>query len=407
VPVFGVVTAFGTVQRPAGPVVTRAVVEPLVLVNFAAASGATSTTFFHEERFQRGDTVAALLARLGASEEDARQALRSPSAGRVIRQLRPGTTVQATTQDGWLQSLWFISGRDSLLTVERNGADFAGWDNRASLFRQVELKTGEIVSSLFAATDAAGVPDGVATQMADIFAGDVDFHRDLRRGDRFTVVFEMFHHNGRAIKSGRLLAADFTSQRRTYRAVWFQPPAGRGGYYTPEGKNLRKAFLRSPLEFSRVTSGFGMRHHPLLQQWRAHKGVDYAAPMGTRVRATGDGVVEFAGRRNGYGNVVVLRHNGGFTTYYAHLQGFGRGIRQGARIAQGEILGYVGQSGWTTGPHLHYEFHVRNQHRNPLTIAMPAAHPVPHHQLVAFFQAAQPLAAQLDLLKNTDLARLE
>jgi murein DD-endopeptidase MepM/ murein hydrolase activator NlpD len=406
VPVFGIVTAFGTVQQPTEPVLTRAVVEPLVLANLAAG-GAAPASFFHEERFQRGDTVAALLTRLGVSEEDARQALRSSSAGRVIRQLRPGTTVQATSQDGWLQSLWFISGRDSLLTVERNGASFTGWESRANLSRQVERKTGEIASSLFAATDAAGVPDGVASQIADIFAGEVDFHRDLRRGNRFTVVFEMFYHNGRAIKSGRLLAADFTNQRRTYRAVWFQPPEGHGGYYTPEGKNLRKAFLRSPLEFSRVTSGFGMRHHPLLQQWRAHNGVDYAAPMGTRVRATGDGVVEFAGRRNGYGNVVVLRHNGGFTTYYAHLQGFGRGIRQGARIAQGEILGYVGQSGWTTGPHLHYEFHVRNQHRNPLTIAMPAAHPVPHHQLVAFFQAAQPLAAQLDLLKNTDLALLE
>jgi len=280
-------------------------------------------------------------------------------------------------------------------------------ERKVALSREVELKTGQIASSLFAATDAAGLPDNVASQIADIFAGDVDFQRDLRRGDRFTVVFEMYYHEGRPIKSGRLLAADFVNQKRTYRAVWFQPPEGPGGYYSPDGKNLRKAFLRSPLEYSRISSGFGMRNHPILQQWRAHKGVDYAAPIGTRVRATGDGVVDFAGRRNGYGNVVVLRHNGGYSTYYAHLNGFSRGVQRGARVAQGDIIGYVGQSGWATGPHLHYEFHVRDQYRNPLTLVMPAANPVPHHELITFFQAAQPLTAQLDLLKNTDLALLE
>ncbi len=247
----------------------------------------------------------------------------------------------------------------------------------------------------------------MASQIADIFAGDVDFQRDLRRGDRFTVAYEMFYHEGRPIRSGRLLAADFTNQRRTYRAIWFQPADGPGGYYSPDGKNLHKAFLRSPLEYSRISSGFGMRNHPILQQWRAHKGVDYAAPIGTRVRATGDGVVDFAGQRNGYGNVIVLRHNGGYSTYYAHLNGFARGVHRGVRVAQGDIIGYVGQSGWATGPHLHYEFHVRNEYRNPLTLAMPAANPVPHHLLIAFFQASQPLAAQLDLLKNTDVALLE
>jgi murein DD-endopeptidase MepM/ murein hydrolase activator NlpD len=404
--VFGIVAAFGRVQPSPEPLLTRAIVEPLALSG-AAATQPSPTPYFHEDRFQRGDTVAGLLMRLGADDEDTRLVLRSPDAARLVRLLRPGTTVQAATQDGKLQLLWFLAGRDSLLTIERKGAGFVGSESPASLSREIQLKVGQIVSSLFAATDAAGVPDNVASQISDIFAGDIDFHRDLRRGDRFTVVFEMFYHNGRAIKSGRLLAADFVNQRKTYRAIWFQPQEGHGGYYTPEGRNLRKAFLRSPLEFSRITSGFGMRHHPMLQQWRAHKGVDYAAPIGTRVRVTGDGTVEFAGRSNGYGNLVVLRHNGGFNTYYAHLQGFARGVRKGARLTQGDILGYVGQSGWATGPHLHYEFHVHNQHRNPLTLAMPAAQPVPHHQLIAFFQAAQPLAAQLDLLKNTDLALLE
>jgi murein DD-endopeptidase MepM/ murein hydrolase activator NlpD len=405
VPAFGMVAAFGTVQTHPEPLLTRSVVEPLELPGGSAALPSPAP-YFHEDRFQRGDTVSALLARLGVEPDDVRALLRSPASARLVRLLRAGTTVQASTRDGKLQSLWFLSGADALVTVERGDAGFAASERRVTLSSEVELRTGQVASSLFAATDAAGVPDNVASQIADIFAGDIDFQRDLRRGDRFTVVFEMLYHEGRPIKSGRLLAADFVNQRRTYRAVWFQPPDGPGGYYTPDGKNLRKAFLRSPLEYSRISSGFGMRNHPILQQWRAHKGVDYAAPVGTRVRATGDGVVDFAGRSNGYGNLVVLRHNGGFSTYYAHLNGFAHGLHKGTRIGQGEILGYVGQSGWATGPHLHYEFHVRNQYRNPLTLVMPAANPVPHHLLIAFFQASQPLIAQLDLLKNTDLALL-
>src|SRR5882724_1571945 len=169
----------------------------------------------------------------------------------------------------------------------------------------------------------------------------------------------------RRIRCGRVLAAEFYSQKKTYRAVWFQDPWGRGGYYTPEGDNLRKVFLRSPLEFSRITSGFGMRRHPIFLQWRAHQGVDYGAPAGTRVKSTGEGVVSFAGRRNGYGNLIVLRHHGGYSTYYAHLRNFARGMRAGSRIVQGEIIGYVGQTGWASGPHLHYEFHLHNQNRNP------------------------------------------
>ena len=234
----------------------------------------------------------------------------------------------------------------------------------------------------------------------------MDFHRDLRRGDRFTVVYEMFFHNGRAVKSGRVLGAEFVNGKRAFRAVYFEGAEGKG-YYTPEGKNLRKAFLRSPLEFSRVSSGFGMRQHPIMQSWRAHKGVDYAAPSGTRVRATSDAVVDFAGRQGGYGNMLVLRHHGGITTVYAHLQGFAPGVKKGARVSQGEVVGYVGQTGWATGPHLHYEFRVNNEHRNPLTIAFPAAQPVPAAELAAFRGATGPLAARLDMLRETNLALLE
>jgi len=349
-----------------------------------------------------------LLERLGADGSEAAEFSRSSQAVRSFRLLRPGMTIRAKIDDdGKLRSLAFLTARDTILSIDRLGRSFVTFEEQDQAVRGIEMRSGEIKSSLFAATDAAGIPDNVATQLADIFAGEIDFHRELRRGDRFAVVFEALYHGGRAIRSGRVLAAEFSSQRRIYRAVWFQDPWGAGGYYTPEGANLRKAFLRSPLEFSRVTSGFGMRRHPLFQQWRAHQGVDYGAPVGTRVRATGDGVAAFAGRRNGYGNLIVLKHHGGYSTYYAHLRGFARSLKAGARVAQGEVIGYVGQTGWATGPHLHYEFHVHNQNRNPLTIAFPAAQPIPTTELPGFRRVAEPLAARLDLLKNSDVTLFE
>ncbi|MBI2958671.1 MAG: peptidoglycan DD-metalloendopeptidase family protein [Betaproteobacteria bacterium] len=403
---FGVVAAFGTVQTAVEPVLTQPIVEPLAPL--AQVTGAAGEIFFNEERFQRGDTFAVLLDRIGIEDGDAERLLRSAQGSRALRALRPGTTVQAKTgAEGELHSLWFVTGRDTLLSIERSGKSFDATEQQALLSRRLTMKSGTIRSSLFAATDEAGVPDGVAVQIADIFAGDVDFHRDLRRGDRFAVVYELFHHQGRALKLGRVLAAEFVNQSKTYRAVWFQDASGRGGYYTPEGRNLRKAFLRSPLEFSRITSGFGMRHHPIRREWRNHKGVDYGAPAGTRVRATGDGVVDFIGRQGGYGNLLLVRHAGTTMTAYGHLNSFARGLRRGMRVSQGEVIGYVGQTGLATGPHLHYEFRINNQQRNPLAIAFPAAQPIAQEKLAAFRAEATDLAARLDLLKTTHLALLE
>jgi murein DD-endopeptidase MepM/ murein hydrolase activator NlpD len=262
------------------------------------------------------------------------------------------------------------------------------------------MKSSVIESSLFAASDVAGIPDSVAMQMADIFGGDIDFHRDLRKGDQFTVVYELHHLAGRPVRAGRVLAAEFVSQRKAYRAVHFGT-----GYYAPNGTNLRKAFLRSPLEFSRVSSGFGMRRHPIARVWRAHQGIDYAAPTGTRVRAVADAVVDYAGPKGGYGKVVILRHHGAYTTVYAHLSRIA--VRRGARVAQNDTIGFVGQTGWATGPHLHYEFRISGKARNPFAIAMPAALPVAPQDLAAFRAHAAPLIARLDLLANTNLALLE
>jgi murein DD-endopeptidase MepM/ murein hydrolase activator NlpD len=404
---FGVVAAFETVRDPQEPVPLRDVLEVLELGPVPLGDSGT-IIYVREERIQRGDNAATLLARLGADGSEAAEFLRSPQAVRYFRLLRPGMAVRAKIDGGGtLRSLAFLIGRDTIVSIDRLDRGFVVFEDEVEPTREIEMRSGRIATSLFAATDAAGIPDNVATQVADIFGGEIDFHRDLRRGDRFAVVFETLHHGGRPIRSGRVLAAEFVSQKRVHRAVWFQDPWGTGGYYTPEGSNLRKAFLRSPLEFSRVTSGFGMRRHPVFQHWRAHQGVDYGAPVGTRVRATGDGVVAFAGQRSGYGNLVVLKHHGGYSTHYAHLRGFARGLRAGVRVAQGEIIGYVGQTGWATGPHLHYEFHVHSQNRNPLTMVFPAARPIPTAELPGFTRMAEPLVARLDLLKDDEATLFE
>jgi murein DD-endopeptidase MepM/ murein hydrolase activator NlpD len=401
------VAATGTV-KDSPPPERQIVVEPLPLTLPDPAADPVQA-YWHETRLERGDTFAALLSRLGVDGAETSRLLKENGGSKPFRSLRPGMTVQAQTSElGQLLALRFLSGEaTTVLGFQRDGVRFSVIEERAELVRHVFLKSGEIQSSLFATADAVGLPDSITIQMADIFSGDVDFHRDLRRGDRFRVVYEVFHHNGRPLQAGRVLAAEFVNDRKSYRAVWFVDETGKGGYYAADGKNLRKHFLRSPLEFSRITSGFKMRFHPILQEWRAHKGVDYGAPTGTRVKATADGTVELAGSQNGYGNVVVLRHSGGVTTLYGHLRGFASGIKRGARVAQGDVIGYVGATGWATGPHLHYEFRVNNQHRNPLTIAMPAAEPVAPQLMAAFRAAADPLAAQLELLAGANVAALE
>jgi len=406
----GIFTAFATIppQSDAELALTRASRVESLAIQPAERVLFVPERYVREERFQAGDTVAGLLARLGVAEDDAQQLPRL----KELRRLRPGSTVTAEVGPGGeLARLEFPGARDLMSVIVRKENGFRAGDERASLQTHLAMKSGVIRSSLFAAADAAAIPDSVAIQLADVFGGDIDFHRDLRRGDRFCVVYELQTLNGRPVRAGRVLAAEFRNQGRMHRAVWFSGDDAdgkkSGGYYAADGKNLRKAFLRSPLEYSRVSSGFGMRRHPFLQSWRAHSGVDYAAPAGTRVRAVGNGVVEFAGRQGGYGNVVIVRHPSNVTTLYAHLSAFGRGFHKGAHIAQGDTVGMVGQTGWATGPHLHYEFRVAGQARNPLAVALPAAQPVAAHEMGAFRAHAEPLITRLDFLGQGDLALLE
>ncbi len=384
------------------PVLRTARIEPIELR--AAVVLPAPNAYLREERFQRGDTLAGLLGRLGVASADTHQLIRTPA----LRLLRPGLLVSVEVAPGGdLLQLSYLSSRETLMAVQRTADGFHALETAAPLRVESVLRSGLIQSSLFAATDAAGMADSVAIQIADIFAGDVDFHRDLRQGDRFAVTYEQVTLDGRAVRAGRVLAAEFVNQGRTYRAVYYALARGGSGYYAPDGSNLRKAFLRSPLEYSRISSGFGMRRHPFQRAWRAHTGIDYASPAGTKVRAAGDGVVEFAGTLGGYGNAVILRHRGQYSTLYAHLLRFAAGLRKGARVAQGDIIGNVGQTGWATGPHLHYEFRVAGRARNPYGIAMPAGQPVPASELAVYRLHAEPLIARLDLLAVKPLARLE
>jgi murein DD-endopeptidase MepM/ murein hydrolase activator NlpD len=396
---FGIVAAFATISpSPQGdqPPPSALITEP-VAIHIDEARLPAPASYVREERFQRGDTVAGVLARLGIDATASQRLLRA----NVLSGLRPGYAISAVVgADGELQKLSFLTARDSLVEITPDGSAFQVADERAHFETRAAMKSSIVRSSLFAATDAAGIPDSVAGQLADIFGGDIDFHRDLRKGDRFSVVYEVRQFAGRSVGAGRVLAAEFVNQGKVYRAVRFGQ-----GYYAPDGKNLRKAFLRSPLEFSRVSSGFGMRMHPFMQNWRAHKGIDYAAPIGTRVRAVADAVVEYAGPRGGYGNVVMLRHNGQYATVYAHLSRIA--VRRGARVAQNDTIGFVGQTGWATGPHLHYEFRVAGQARNPLALSLPAASPIAPQELAAFHGHVDALTASLDLLANSNLALLD
>ncbi|MBA4381037.1 MAG: peptidase M23 [Sideroxydans sp.] len=407
-PLLGVVTAFGIM--PQSDVLTgpqKTIVQEIALPTAAQAAPST-TTFWRNERVQRGDTVVELLRRLNVEDEAASEYLRQYNPAASFRQLSVGKEVQAETNaEGALLALRYLDNESNQVIIAKSGDSFTVDVKPALVEQRTFVRTGEIQSSLFAATDEAGLPDPAANQLAEIFGGDIDFHRDLRKGDKFSVIYEMTYINGEAARTGRILAAEFVNQGRTYRAVYFQTTNFSGDYYSPDGKSMRKAFLRSPIEFSRVSSGFtNSRFHPVLNKWRAHKGVDYASPIGTKVKVTADGVVEFVGKKGGYGNVVMINHQGRYETVYGHLSRFGN-IHKGQRVSQGEVIGYVGMTGMTSGPHLHYEFKQAGVHRDPLKVALPDGKPVNEAQKMVFVESTRDLHTRLSLLRNTRIAKLD
>jgi murein DD-endopeptidase MepM/ murein hydrolase activator NlpD len=414
IPLFGIITAFGIAPQIADqsiPVAT--IVENISLPEQLAAIDATATEnhpYWQADQVRKDDTLASLLERLNVRNDDATDFLRrAPEASALASQLRPGRSIVAkTSEDGRLYELHYQPGVDTSLDIKLVNGTYQAEQRQVALENRTLMGSAEIRSSLFAATDDANIPDNIAIQLAEIFSSDIDFHLDLRKGDRFSVIYEAGYSNGEMVKPGRILAAEFVNQGETYQAVLYQEADGQSNYYTPDGKSLKKSFLRSPLEFSRISSGFSLaRFHPVLQKWRAHKGVDYAAPTGTRVRATADGTVAFIGTQGGYGNVVMLQYPGEITTVYGHLSRFAPGLRKGQKVSQGDVIGQVGMSGVATGPHLHYEFRVRGEHRDPLKMALPSVPPITAHNLAAFRQQAQPRLSQLALLRGTQTASLD
>jgi murein DD-endopeptidase MepM/ murein hydrolase activator NlpD len=367
----------------------REAVTPLALQPQAEVLDLHRFNLFRSDLTRSTDTADTLLKRLGINDPAAAAFLRADAHAQKTLLGRVGRSVTVEASDNntlvKLTARWSPEddGRFTRLVIEKQPSGFSSRLETAPLTASTRMASGVIRSSLFAATDDARIPDAIAIQVAEIFSGDIDFHRSLRKGDRFSVVYETLEGDGEPLRAGRVLSAEFVNSGKTYQAMWFQEPDNqaaaahehgrathnltKGGYYTLDGQSLRRAYLASPLEFSRVTSGFKMRFHPILQQWRAHLGVDYAAPVGTPVRSVGDGVVEFAGVQNGFGNVVFIKHRNNHTTVYAHLSRIS--VKRGQAVNQGQNIGAVGATGWATGPHLHYEFRVNGNHQDPLTIA--------------------------------------
>jgi murein DD-endopeptidase MepM/ murein hydrolase activator NlpD len=353
------------------------------------------------------DTADTLLKRLGVDDPQAAQFLRSNPLAKQALFGHSGRNVRAETQDSnqltRLSARWSPDDGEQFkrLVVERGAKGFSARLESAPLVATSHLASGAIQSSLFAATDDAGLPDVVASQLAELFSGDIDFRKALRKNDRFNLVYEVWEGDGERLRTGRVLSAEFVNAGKTFQAMWFQPPgkdsAGqpyKGGYYSLDGQSLRRAFLSAPLAFSRVSSGFAMRFHPLLKEWRRHLGTDFAAPTGTPARTIGDGVVSFAGVQNGYGNVIFVTHRNNTETVYAHLSKVL--VKRGQNVSQGDTIGLVGSTGWATGPHLHFEVRVNGVQHDPMTMAQKSETvPVSAAVLPLFRQAASGVRSEL------------
>lgn len=418
-PVLGTMVAIaGSVEtnQPELPLVTgEVIIEPLQL-DVSDAAVFEVMPMVRQETIRRGDNIVSTLSRAGANTDGLQNFLSGDDVGRkLFAQLRAGR-VLSVQLDGQGNLVWMRyklnheeDHLESILVTRAPDGQFASSLEKVEFESEVVFRAGRIDSSLFAAADQANMPESVAIKMAEIFSSQIDFHRELRQGDEFRVVYEQMSLNGQLTGTGRVLAVEFVNAGDTHKAYYFSSDSGASGYYDGEGKSLRSAFLRSPLKFSRISSGFTKRRfHPIQKRWKAHYGVDYAAGTGTPIMATANGKVSFVGRQNGYGNIVILKHHSGYSTRYAHMSRFAKGIRNGTKVEQGDIIGYVGSTGWATGPHLHYEFRVNEQPRNPLTIKLDrTAEPLTSAQLRQFKIQQVALDHRLALANSLNLARAE
>jgi murein DD-endopeptidase MepM/ murein hydrolase activator NlpD len=343
----------------------------------------------------RNDTLDGIFRRMALNKSDLAAIRNLPGIRQSLDFLKPGDSIKLTHTDGDIKELTRKVSETQTLDVVLKDSGFEAKMIDNPVETRVRTARATIDSSLFQAAGAADISDTVALKLANVFAWDIDFVLDIREGDRFTAVYEQIFQDGKYLRDGEVLAAEFVNNGKVYRAVRFVAD-GHAGYYTPAGLAMRKAFLRAPLEFTRVSSAFNPhRQHPILNLIRGHMGTDYAAPIGTPVHAAGDGHVSFAGQRGGYGNAIVLTHGANVSTLYGHMSRFARNIHVGTRVQQGEVIGYVGMTGLATGPHLHYEYLTNGVHRNPQTVQLPGAEPLRAQDLQTFRDMAAPLLADL------------
>ena len=331
--------------------------------------------------------------------------VRLDQAEKYVRRLRPGDEFEIRYDKDQVIRLYRELDLTSALVVSRSGKGFTAEIVDRPIELRRRLAYGRIETSLFESAAAAGMPDKLIMNLAGIFAWDVDFIFDIRRGDDYFILFEEIYQNGKYVSAGEIVAAEFNNNGRTFRAVRYMDKSGRSGYFTPDGRSVRKAFIRAPVDFARISSSFNPRRkHPILNTIRAHRGVDYAAPHGTPIKAAGDGKVMFRGRKGGYGNAIILQHGGNITTLYGHMSKYANSSRVGKRVKQGQTIGYVGSTGLATAAHLHYEYRLNGVHRNPRTVKLPQAAPIKAEYREDFLTAAAPILEELDRYKRTQIA---
>jgi len=343
-----------------------------------------------------GDTLSAIFDRHLIEQKHLHNILQLGKPVQALKRIYPGQKIELLSEHGSLLELRLHIDRENMLIIRSEGESFSASMDHNAVERQLATTIGVINDSLFLSAQQAGLSDNIIMRLVGIFGWDIDFALDIRKGDSFAVIFEELFQDGERVGNGRILAAEFTNRGKTYRAAWYKDPKDHGDYFDERGRSMRKAFLRTPVNFSRISSRFSLgRKHPVLNKIRAHRGVDYAAPTGTPIKAAGDGRVSYRGRKGGYGKVIEIHHGGKYSTLYAHLNGYARGSAKGSKVRQGQIIGYVGSTGLATGPHLHYEFRVNGVHRNPLTVKLPDAKPIEKAYLAEFKAESRHLFTQL------------
>lgn len=406
-PITATVTAYGVVEYgPRETVEIKKVTQILSTPNLITTN--SDTPFWREEIIQSGDGLGKLFSKLQINDLQAWDFVRTDPAARALYELSAGRAIQAQTMaDGRLLQLSYLNRAGELIQVVREGEQFRTQIAPAVAEKKTEYKTGTINSSFYAATDAVGLPDSIAQQLIDAFDGKVDFHHKLKKGDQFSVIYETERSGGEIIRTGRILAAQFINDGQSHEVIWFEGDGLNGAYYDTEGNSTSQSFLSAPVKFSRISSGFSMRFHPVLFKWKSHRGIDYAAPTGTAVLSTADGVVTRVTQDSSYGKFVEVKHGDQYSTLYAHLSAFTKGLKVGQAVKQGDVLGAVGQTGRATGPHLHYEFKVAGKQVDPLALKLPSSKPLNATQMAAFKPFAASIKQQLALLNRVELAQID